>query len=222
MIIRASIEGEQFSCPKGRGAHEAPRPPRCPPGCRLRTRIKGPVGPEKAQPCAGSIVSATRSRPPRNSTRRQGQLRSLGGHADFAVSRAPDLGSTEAKFDATGSVSAGVSAPGRKRRQCRTRRPAEEPCVASGQNRDRVAVLDANYNAPAEWYVTLRHHSTLGAAAEQPRAARHLARRCRGRLRATIIALMLRHRHLGRSRARRRQTLTISLPGQRRICPGSV
>jgi iron complex outermembrane receptor protein len=35
--------------------------------------------------------------------------------------------------------------------------------VVSGQNQGGVAVIDANYNAPAEWYATFRFHPTFGA-----------------------------------------------------------
>lgn len=38
--------------------------------------------------------------------------------------------------------------------------------VVSGQNQGGVAVIDASYNAPAEWYVTFRFHPTFGAAAK--------------------------------------------------------
>ena len=36
--------------------------------------------------------------------------------------------------------------------------------VVSGQNQGGVAVIDASYNAPAEWYVTFRFHPSFGAA----------------------------------------------------------
>jgi iron complex outermembrane receptor protein len=38
--------------------------------------------------------------------------------------------------------------------------------VVSGQNQGGVAVIDASYDAPAEWYVTFRFHPTFGSAAK--------------------------------------------------------
>jgi outer membrane receptor protein involved in Fe transport len=38
--------------------------------------------------------------------------------------------------------------------------------VVYGQNQGGVAVIDATYNPPAEWYATLRFHPSFGAAAK--------------------------------------------------------
>jgi iron complex outermembrane receptor protein len=38
--------------------------------------------------------------------------------------------------------------------------------VTYGQNQGGVAVIDATYNPPAEWFATFRFHPTFGVAAK--------------------------------------------------------
>jgi hypothetical protein len=150
---------------KGRGAHGAPRPPSCPPGCRLCARIQGPVGP-KTQPWPGSIASATRSRSPRNFTRGLRELRSLDGHLDFAVGRVPGFSSSEAGFDATGASAPVDLRGGTEKRQRHRRR--------------QRSLRGSQHQAPATQLVehTNMLISRSGARCHQPMGGRTRCRVC--------------------------------------------